>query len=58
MDAHSTDVETEFISKEAVIDMIEDVITHPVNNHPDNSQVIALYKKIRVMTGIRLIDFM
>lgn len=58
MEDHSTDVETEFISKEAVIDMIEDVIMHPVKEHPDNSQVIALYKKIRVMTGIRLIDFM
>lgn len=58
MDAHSTDIETEFISKEAVIDLIEKVLTAPTKRDGSESQAVQIYKGIQEMNGIRLIDFM
>jgi hypothetical protein len=58
MEDQSTNTETEYISKDMVIDTIEDLIMHPVKPNPDNSQLIELYKRIRMKSGIRLIDFM
>lgn len=57
MGNQSTNTETEYISKEEVIDLIEELVKAPMRVETENTKLIELYKRIRVKAGIRLIDF-